>query len=106
MAGSTSKKYVLPPLERFQILHAAYSLCLYGNISLYESPKRTPALSDVADSNGGKCLMHLTLITMEELIPTNWVRRWPTTSTLAPVFVVLSSHPRPLLQSPCRHKHP
>lgn len=95
-----------PPLSVFKS-HTQHTVCAFMGIYQCTTPtKRTPALSDVVISNGGKCLMQLTLITTAELIPTNWARRWPTTSTLARIFVTLSPHPRSLLQSPCRHKRP
>ena len=37
----------------------------------------------VANSNGGKCLLLLTLTEMVKLMPMSWAGRWPTTSTLA-----------------------
>ena len=59
-------------------------------------PQRTLCLSDTANSNGDKCLIHLTSTVMAELMPPSWVRHWPTTSMLALHFLVLSRSHTPI----------
>jgi hypothetical protein len=84
MARLASKKCVVTPLLDISKLTSYVQFEPLWRFMTVRVPNRTLCLSDIANSNGDKCLIHLTSTVMAELMLPSWARRWPTTSTLAP----------------------
>ena len=84
MARLASKKCVFTPLLGISKLTSYVQFEPLWRFMTVRVPNRTPCLSDIANSNGDECLIHLTSTVMAELMLPSWARRWPTTSTLAP----------------------